>query len=143
MLNELMKKYAFVPDRVTVNTLVKAYMQWTAGLTHEHLRALFDHFVRIGYPTGGAVAQGGVPFGTVEGPPPVYLPEVDSPLSFAKHVRPLYKMFIKAFYRRGDVGAVRVVVRILKAAEAEAVDTRLADELRVERRRRRRRSGEE
>lgn len=132
MLHQLIEKYQFVPDRVTINTLVKAYMQWTAGITNEHLRALFDHFVRIGYPTGGVV-PGGVPFGTAEGPPPVYLPEVDSPLSFGKHVRPLYKMFIKAFYRRGDVSAVRIVVRILKAVEAEAIDTLLANASRVER----------
>lgn len=142
MLHELMEKYQFVPDRVTVNTLVKAYMQWTAGMTNEHLRALFDHFVRIGYPTGGAV-PGGVPFGMAEGPPPVYLPEADSPLSFGKHVRPLYKMFIKAFHRRGDVSAVRVVVRILKAVEAEAIDTKLANASRVERKRRRGRPGSE
>ena len=77
------------------------------------------------------VAQGEVPFGTAEGPPPVYLPEMDSPLSFEKHVRPLYKMFIKAFYRRGDIGAVRTVVRILKAVEAEVVDTRLVRALNI------------
>ena len=137
MLNELVEKYAFTPDRVTINTLVKAYMQWTAGVTHEHLRALFDHIVRIGYPTGDVIPQGRVPFGTAEGPPPIYLPEVDTPLSYAKHVRPLYKMFIKAFYRRGDVGAVRVVVGIMKAVEAERVDARIVDALRVGRKRRR------
>ncbi|KAH9916171.1 uncharacterized protein B0H18DRAFT_1107713 [Fomitopsis serialis] len=120
-LNELVEHHGFVPDRVTINVLVKAYMQWTAGFTNEDLRALFDHFVRIGYPTGCAIY--GVPFRTAEGPAPVHLPEVNSPLSYGKHVRPLYKMFIKAFYRRGDASAAKVVVKISKAAEAEAEDS--------------------
>jgi len=120
-LNELVEHHGFAPDRVTINVLVKAYMQWTAGFTNEDLRSLFDHFVRIGYPTGGTVS--GVPFRTAEGPAPVYLPEVNLPLSFGRHVRPLYKMFIKAFYRRGDASAAKVVVKISKAAEAEAEDS--------------------
>ncbi|KZT73626.1 hypothetical protein DAEQUDRAFT_683936 [Daedalea quercina L-15889] len=120
-LHELTERYAFLPDRVTINTMVKAYMQWTQGLTAKQLRALFDHFVRTGYPTGDTTASG-VPFATAEGPPPVSLPKVDGPLSLVKHVKPLYKMFVKAFYRRGDANAAGVVIGILKAVDAEAED---------------------
>ncbi|KAF8640279.1 hypothetical protein AX16_010174 [Volvariella volvacea WC 439] len=46
------------------------------------------------------------------------LPAIPKDCSFQKHVRPLYKMFVKAFYLRGDVDAARTVVGILKDEEA-------------------------
>ncbi|KAF9813500.1 hypothetical protein IEO21_05537 [Rhodonia placenta] len=122
-LNQLTNKFGFVPDRVTVNVLLVGLMRWTSVVDREKLRVLFDHMVRSGYPTGGLHFRSVVPFGTAAPTTQMLnIPEVHSSLSYAKHVRPLYKMFIKAFHRRGDKVAVGVVIKILKAVEAEAVD---------------------
>ena len=47
------------------------------------------------------------------------VPEFSSPIVYAIHVRPLYKMFIKALYLRRDVEGARTVVGILKGLETK------------------------
>ncbi|PSR79014.1 hypothetical protein PHLCEN_2v7201 [Hermanssonia centrifuga] len=111
----------FVPDRVTVNILLKALLRWRKEVDADAVRALFDHMISGGYPHGGKCANGTLPFGAgASFPKGMQLPEIKTPISFSRHVRPLYKMFIKAMYLRQDVHAARTVVGILKAVQAEA-----------------------
>jgi hypothetical protein len=49
-------------------------------------------------------------------------PAAKSKLSFARHVKPLHKMFIKALYLRKDVAGARRVVGILKEGERLEVE---------------------
>ncbi|KZT02604.1 uncharacterized protein LAESUDRAFT_405285 [Laetiporus sulphureus 93-53] len=124
-LNELIKTHGFVPDRVTLNILLKSLILWVSMVNSEKLREIFDHVVRNGYPTGGVKLRYAVPFGTSSQPSPlISVPHVDPglPLYFPRHVRPLYKMFIRGFYARGDIDAAHTVIGILKAVETEFVD---------------------
>ncbi|OBZ72057.1 hypothetical protein A0H81_07768 [Grifola frondosa] len=134
VLNNLVKGCAFVPDRVTVNILVKTLLRWTKDIDAQKARVLFDRVIRSGYPTG-TVEQGSVPFGTeaAASPQGFEIPKLDSSISFVRHVRPLYKMFIKAFYLRGDVHAARTVVGILKAVEAGAMDVERRERFKIAR----------
>jgi hypothetical protein len=119
-LRLLIQEHGFVPDRVTTNIIVKAALRWPTVLDAAHARRLFDYFVWSGYPREGT----GVPFGSsdaamrelavVLGTP---IPMPKSKMSFARHVKPLYKMFIKALYLRKDVAGARTVVGILKEVE--------------------------
>lgn len=119
-LRLLVQEHGFVPDRVTTNIIVKAALRWPTVLDAVHMRRLFDYLVRSGYPREGA----GVPFGSsdaamsesavVLGTP---IPMPKSKLSLARHVKPLYKMFVKALYLRKDVAGARTVVGILKEVE--------------------------
>ena len=84
------------------------------------VKSLFDHMIRGGYPAAPQFLQGDVPFAThpsVDSTLP--LPPLPPEISFVKHVRPMYKMFIKAFHLRGDRRAAATVVGILKTEEAE------------------------
>ncbi|KIK99146.1 hypothetical protein PAXRUDRAFT_575345 [Paxillus rubicundulus Ve08.2h10] len=115
LLDELIKIHGFQPDRVTVNIVLKVMLSWRSVFDSRRLRALFDQFVRGGYPAAEYSPQR-PPFGT----PPVQwsnslnLSNLPSFISFERHSRPLFKMFIKAFYLRHDVEAARKVVGILK-----------------------------
>lgn len=111
----------FVPNRVTVNILMKAMLQWSAAVDAEAVRALFDRIIRSGYPVGDTYPAGVGPFGT-DATATSNLPEVPqmaSPICFTRHVRPLYKMFVKAMFKRGDVMGAKLVVGILKELEAK------------------------
>lgn len=126
-LKELVGTGGFVPDRVTVNILMKSLLRWRKDVDGSQLRALFDRMVRSGYPT--ASSAGEPPFGTNAQWPMGKSMRVGSliktteEISYGRHVRPLYRMFIKAFYMRGDVYAARKVVGILKAVEeTQAID---------------------
>lgn len=71
---------------------------------------------------GGIVGLGEVPFGTEDGEMVlggVVLPKLDSRVDFRRHVRPLYRMFVKALFLRGDEVGARRVVGILKLVETE------------------------
>ncbi|KAI9000605.1 hypothetical protein BD414DRAFT_451072 [Trametes punicea] len=126
----LVDRYGFVPDRVTVNILLKTLLL-SKTLDAAETRAMFDAVLAIGYPSGPA------PTGQVEGNDRarssgvfstkskallsvggVEIPQLSSPLMYARHVRPLYKTFVKAFHLLGDVQAARKVVGILKNLEA-------------------------
>ncbi|THG97342.1 hypothetical protein EW026_g4639 [Hermanssonia centrifuga] len=121
VLKTYINEQQFVPDRVTVNILLKALLRWRKEVDADAVRALFDHMISGGYPHGGKCANGSLPFGAgASFPKGMQLPEIKTPISFSRHVRPLYKMFIKAMYLRQDVHAARTVVGILKAVQAEA-----------------------
>ena len=136
-LRLLVEEHSFVPDRVTTNIVVKAALRWPTVLDAALVRRLFDYFVWSGYP--GEEGVGMVPFGSGEvamreaaqvlGTP---IPMPKSKMSFVRHVKPLYKMFIKALYLRKDVAGARKVVGALKVAE------RMEDERIASNRRKRR-----
>ena len=89
------------------------------------MRGLFDYFAWSGYAGNGD----GVPFGSSEvamreaaAVLGTCTPMTKSRLSFARHVKPLHKMFIKVLYLRKDVAGARRVVGILKEAERLEVE---------------------
>jgi len=111
----------FSPDRTTVNILLKAMLRWTSVFDSERVRHLFDQMIHNGYPAPSACRRGNsVPFGhaniDLEGS---IFPNLPAGFSFVRHVRPMYKMFIKAFYLRRDVVAAKTVVGILKEVESQ------------------------
>ncbi|KAH9178119.1 hypothetical protein EDB89DRAFT_1929355, partial [Lactarius sanguifluus] len=102
-LRLLVEEHGFVPDRVTTNIVVKAALRSHTVLDVVLVRQLFDYFAWSGY-------GGGMSFGEVAA-------VTKSRLSFARHVKPLYKMFIKTLFLRKDVAGARRVVGVLKEAE--------------------------
>ena len=119
-LQLLVEEHGFVPDRVTTNIVVKAALRSPAMLDVALVRRLFDYFAWSGYASEGC----GTPFGSSEDTMKeaaavlgTRIPVTKSRLSFARHVKPLYKMFIKALYLRKDVAGARAVVGMLKEAE--------------------------
>lgn len=121
LLDNLVKYRGFTPDRITVNIVLKALMAWRAAFDHQRLRALFDHMVRGGYPAG-SYSPSRLPFST---PPQrtsgsLALSKLPRYISFEKHAKPMFKMFIKAFYLRNDVEAARLVIEILKIEQQKA-----------------------
>ncbi|KAI0671477.1 hypothetical protein C8Q78DRAFT_972714 [Trametes maxima] len=128
-LRILMEKYAFLPDQVTANIMVKTLLLGH-DMDIQKARALFDAVIRMGYPTGAVthVEEGSgdratqAVFNTEPDRPSVggvEIPLLASPLMYVRHVRPLYKTFIKAFYGLGDADAARRVVGILKELEGQ------------------------
>ncbi|KAJ7104248.1 hypothetical protein B0H15DRAFT_873827, partial [Mycena belliarum] len=122
----LVERYGFVPDRVTMNVLVKALLRWKTLVDVAQIRRLFDHMVRSGYPAAARWRrEGGVPFGThaVDGDAEGAFSTLGLPrfISFDKHVRPLYKLFIKALHLRRDRWGARTVIGILRSEEAEVL----------------------
>ncbi|KAI0058670.1 hypothetical protein BV25DRAFT_1919176 [Artomyces pyxidatus] len=125
VLHHLIQKRGFVPDRITTNIMVKSALRWPTVLDSTQVRVLFDHLVRTGYPIGAGAADAPLPFGTsgqLSGAMESLLPPTPrrSRLSFPRHVKPLYKSFIKAFFVRRDVVAARQVVGILQEVESMA-----------------------
>ena len=122
----LMHHYGFVPDRATLNIILKALFKWRTGIDSQKLKRLFDQVIRQGYPASERWHQrNGVPFGTAPSSPELLsFPSLTSHISFEKHVRPMYKMFVKAFYLRNDVHAAKKVVGILKEEEVIALKER-------------------
>ena len=119
-LKALVDKHDFVPDRVTANTMLKAMMRWADGIDCPKMRAMFDYMITMGYPAGNRLPGGELPFGTSGATLPDFkFLHLSSFLSFTKHVRPMYKMFIKAFYLRGDISAAKTVVGILQVEESK------------------------
>ncbi|KAI0368685.1 hypothetical protein BV20DRAFT_947649 [Pilatotrama ljubarskyi] len=125
----LKEKHGFVPDRVTVNIMFKVLLG-SKDMDAQKARGLLDAVVRMGYP--GRIAPQGdtegdaesaLPFGIAPAVSPalgdVEIPRLASPIMYMRHVRPLYKTFIKAFHRLGDVEAAWKVVGIIKALEAQ------------------------
>ncbi|KAI0346621.1 hypothetical protein BDW22DRAFT_1352777 [Trametopsis cervina] len=121
LLKDLECNCSFIPDRVTFNILTKGAFQLDHKLDTKSILTLFDRLVLSGYPTGGLYDVGVAPFdaNSVMRTPAIPLPDDTLPLSFAKHVRPLYKTFIRALYLRRDTHGAHKILGILKAAEAE------------------------
>ncbi|RDB25602.1 hypothetical protein Hypma_006449 [Hypsizygus marmoreus] len=122
----LERLYGFTPDRVTINIVVKSILRWRHIITVPKVKALFDHMVRCGYPASSRWRQegSGVPFGSSVSSSTLNMPVLPGGMSFERHVRPMYKMFVKAFFARGDVRAARTVVGILKEEEVVAMRRR-------------------
>jgi hypothetical protein len=118
VLDLLVQKYSFVPDRITINILLKSLLLWDKAIGSDKLKALFDHMMRSRYAGHDAEA----PFGTPLSPHgSAHLPSF---VSFERHIRPMYKMFIKAFHVRGDVQFAQIVIGILKAEERAMLERR-------------------
>lgn len=116
------KRFGFVEDRVTLNIILKAVLRWKTAVDASAVRMLFDEMVRLGYPVDARWLPQGedVPFSTPsESMIRFTIPELDPDISFERHVRPMYRMFITAFFQRGDVEAARLVVGILKTEVAK------------------------
>ncbi|TBU43773.1 hypothetical protein BD309DRAFT_863645 [Dichomitus squalens] len=121
---EFAEQHDFVADHVTVNILLKAQLRSRTEVNGAKARELFDALVQLGYPTGEAGGRSGSPpFGTKIAAGirigDLDLPRIDAPLSFKRHVEPMYKTFIKAFYQRGDVVAARKIIGMLKILEVQ------------------------
>ncbi|KAJ6513361.1 hypothetical protein C8R45DRAFT_1207213 [Mycena sanguinolenta] len=131
---QLETRVGFVQDRVTVNILVKALLRWRTFMSGAQIRRLFDYMVRSGYPVPGRWlrAGGGVPFGTPVGGDgtnaagALNMLKLSPFISFERHVRPLYKMFIKAMQLQGDVVGARTVTGILHEVEDDVLVRRHA-----------------
>ena len=52
-------------------------------------------------------------------PLPLDISSFPERLSFSKHIRPLYRMFMKAFKRKGDKYGARSVRRVLEEQEED------------------------
>lgn len=130
VLKQLSDNTNFVADRITLNILIKGLLRWVEELDSNAVRALFDRLILSGYPTGGLYAPQIAPFGTypsAHSPVLKSLPKISSHIDFVKHVRPLYKMFIKALHLRGDLHGARRVIGVLKTVQAQDHDNEIRD----------------
>ncbi|TRM65029.1 hypothetical protein BD626DRAFT_429559 [Schizophyllum amplum] len=112
--NALARSAMFIPDAATANMVLKAVLRWRA-LPSERLRAMFDHVARA--MLGWRTAVFDVGEEEAEAGTWAVLEPLSRATSFARHVRPMMKMFVKAFHLRGDQEAARVVWRLLKVEE--------------------------
>ncbi|KAF8150648.1 hypothetical protein B0H34DRAFT_756290 [Crassisporium funariophilum] len=118
----LVREYGFKPDRATINIIIKAMLRWRAMFDSSHVRRLFDQMVHEGYPVPDQWRRKhGVPFNTPRSPSSgaLSIPSLSAHISFVRHIRPLYRLFIKAFYLRNDIPAAKTVVGILKEVDIQ------------------------
>ncbi|KAF8899913.1 hypothetical protein CPB84DRAFT_1962574 [Gymnopilus junonius] len=119
----LAKDYGFVPDRATVNIILKAILRWTSAFDAKKVRNLFDALVHEGYPVAERFRRNhGVPFSSPRSLSGLDISSLPVHISFSKHIRPMYRMFIKTFFLHGDVSAAKTVVGILKEEERKLDD---------------------
>ncbi|KLO17166.1 hypothetical protein SCHPADRAFT_926093 [Schizopora paradoxa] len=148
-LSFLVEHRGFVPDRVTLNLVLKALLRWPRLASAQSLRTLFDRLVASGYPgLTGSPGDHGV-FGTEKDDEGgfqssfVLKDGMAGGISFARHTRPLYRMFATAFRARGDREAALKVQDALRTARARADFERVRREYhRREGRKRKRSSGD-
>ena len=136
LVEDLVATHGIKPDRVTLNILVRTLLGWRSVFDRVRVRALFDQLVRGGYPAGDAYWAERLPFAFGSGvsestliPAPIPMAVevgIEEKLDFERHVRPLYRMFIKAFYMRDDVEAARRIIAILKVEERRNKCARMA-----------------
>lgn len=161
-LQRLIQERGFVPDRITLNILMKSLLRWENLTPADTLRELFDKLVKSGFATlsapvgffDSAKPPSSEEAGAPRGPPssaedmlsiktavinqrdqtrtPHRLNIRLSPFiahskraSFDLHIRPLYKMFVKAFYARGDKDAARGALESLRLLQAQAMKERV------------------
>jgi len=121
----LAKDYGFIPDRTTLNIILKALLRWKTMVDAGQVRRLFDQMVRDGYPVPDHWRrQHGVPFSSPPSGGSFSIPSLTAHISFSRHVRPMYKMFIKSFFLRNDRVAARTVVGILKEVQRDEMEER-------------------
>ncbi|KAL4062132.1 hypothetical protein J3A83DRAFT_4113049 [Scleroderma citrinum] len=139
LVEDLVETHGIKPDRVTLNIVVRTMLGWRTVFDTMRVRALFDQLVRRGYPAGDVYSVESPPFGFGSGVS-MSTPGVgrlgigiEEKLDFERHVRPLYKMFIRAFYTRDDVEAARKVIEILKVEERKDEHAKMARVLREQR----------
>lgn len=117
----LVKEFGFTPDRTTVNVIIKAMLRWKFMFDASQVKQIFDQMVHQGYPVPDWWRrEHGVPFSTprsaTSGLSEMVLPPY---ISFTRHTRPMYKLFIKALYLRNDRIAAKVIIGILKMVEIQ------------------------
>jgi hypothetical protein len=117
----LVSDFDFMPDRTTVNVIIKAMLRWRSMFDASHVKQMFDQMVHQGYPVPDQWRRKhGVPFNTPQsttsGLSGMALPPH---ISFTRHIRPMYKLFIKALYLRNDRAAAKVIIGILKVVEIQ------------------------
>ena len=117
----LVKEFGFIPDRTTVNVIIKAMLRWKSMFDASQVRRIFDQMVHQGYPVPDRWRrEHGVPFSTPQSATSGISEMVLSPhISFTRHIRPMYKLFIKALYLRNDRAAAKVIIGILKMVEIQ------------------------
>lgn len=158
-LQKLIQERGFVPDRITLNILMKSLLRWENLTPADTLRELFDKLVKSGFaklsaPVGFFDSVSKPPSSEEEGAPRGLPSSAEDVLSiktavinqrdgtrtphrlnirlspfaahskrasFDLHIRPLYKMFVKAFYARGDKDAARGVLESLRLLQAQAM----------------------
>ena len=119
--DHLVSEFGFIPDRTTVNVIIKAMLRWKSVFDASHVKQIFDQMVHQGYPVPDWWRRKhGVPFDTPQsatsGLSNMTLPPH---ISFTRHIRPMYKLFIKALYLRNDRAAAKVIIGILKMVEIQ------------------------
>ena len=117
----LVSEFGFIPDRTTVNIIIKAMLRWRSMFDTHQVKQMFDQMVHQGYPVPDQWRRRhGVPFDTPQsatsGLSGMALPPH---ISFTRHIRPMYKLFIKALYLRNDRVAAKVIIGILKMVEIQ------------------------
>ena len=117
----LVNEFGFIPDRTTVNVIIKAMLRWKSMFDASHVKQIFDQMVHQGYPVPDWWRRKhGVPFGTPQSATSGLSNMVLTPhISFTRHIRPMYKLFIKALYLRNDRAAAKVIIGILKMVEIQ------------------------
>jgi hypothetical protein len=133
-LDELGARIGFAPDRVTLNIIAKRLLR-ERKLGVRATKALFNALIADGYPITGGFSAERLPFeGVGTSGELVGLREAvrGQRMSFARVVRPFYRLFAWALLARGDKGSARFLVRMLGE-----VATEHAHKMETERRRRR------
>jgi len=116
LLNEIRAGGDWQPDRVTLNILLKAIVQWNLVVDAPRLRTLFNAILRLGYPGEPLPVVEQHPHTTFDAASTFRLGRLErvisphAPLNFGRHVRPLYKTFIMAFRARGDGQAEQFLI---------------------------------
>ncbi|KZS92645.1 hypothetical protein SISNIDRAFT_455226 [Sistotremastrum niveocremeum HHB9708] len=115
LFREFLDTHTIIPDHISINILLKSVLRWKS-VTSTQLRVLFDRCILGGYPSGRPPGSP-LPLGSElsDSTPP--LGGLGPPVSFEKNVRPLYRMFMAAFWVRGDRASARIVRRILANIE--------------------------
>jgi hypothetical protein len=101
------KRNQWEPDRVTFNILVKALVYWDLTIDTDRLVRLFNALVaQLEYPgdpiplrthSSSEAQHVELRLGRLEGIVPG-----STPINFQRHVRPLYRLFIRAFLARSS-----------------------------------------
>lgn len=118
----------FVPDGITVNTLIKALLHFRRKMDTSLIKGLFNHLAGSGYfgqriscRDPKSVLFDGISTSAYRS---FGLPPITSPPTFENHIKPLLRMFIKAFFVRRNAAAVRWVASILRREEISVLEKR-------------------